>query len=251
MDVFKNILLNSIWIIIFSFVSALILWCNSRRKNKRFKNVLDSHTNTIKKLYIKLTFKKGFENVFFLVIKILYLISDAIQTVIRFFSYINSVGDYKTCKRINYDSVIGYIVFGYLILLCIFWFCCDGNICFVGIVIWRLYSITIRKLWEFVSIGKDRAFSSYHRTAIFTLLNILELLFGFSYLYRYNQVIIDKSLKAFLFPFHIFITMGWSDYIGELCVHQTWLIGFNILSFFIIISAFFSNMANVKYTNKK
>jgi hypothetical protein len=245
MDNIWNYISHLSLIIIFTLINIVILLCCSRFSNKDLFNGLYNQLFELKLSWTRLKNNKSVVNILSCILLLLQLTSDPFINIIRLFST-KTMDGFQFFQSKLY-TVYEYFTLGYFICMYVIWECKESSLISAVIVIWLLYTITLRKLFEFVTLGKDRPFSGYTRTVILTMINIVQLLFGFSFLYRYNQIITDINLKALLFPFYVFTRFGYTEYTVNLCPSQAWLVGFNILSFFIVITAFFTRMSNVEY----
>ncbi|MBU1078389.1 MAG: hypothetical protein KKH98_13915 [Spirochaetes bacterium] len=181
----------------------------------------------------------------------LYVLCDVNFNIIRHFTK-----DKENKNHIRYHNIIDRLIILYMILSILIFslgsfpglFLYQLGIIFI---VWRILSILITKLQEIFRIQhkiSNRSMFSLNRTLYLTGFNFFELIFEFSCLYIFFNLISNKT-DAFLGVLNIFASFGISPKINPLCIRQKILIIVQIFIFMEFIIFFISNIMNLNYEN--
>jgi hypothetical protein len=223
--------------------------CYKEYKNeKKLKNKLDNRVENIV-FWIKNESKWLFEKLFLMLVYIPYLIIDCFNNIILYF----------TKEYENRDILIDILVLFYFALgiyiynnkLTLF-----NRVCFEHFTItffkWRIITIVFIKLNEIFSWQFQGAkYFSFNRTLIFFLINFIEIVIGYSFLYTtsYFRVFTKRNLSTIIKTLDIFT--NWNLPNDNLCLNQQILVLTQIIVFILIISSFIGIMVNFKFKGNK
>jgi hypothetical protein len=125
------------------------------------------------------------------------------------------------------------------------------EIIIINIFIWRLTHIFFIKLNE-ISIFKksNLTFESFNRTFILFILNFIEIIIIYSFLYstQFYNIINERNFQTIVNTLLVF--NNWYIEGKTFCVMQNLLILSQVFIFIIIISLFIGNITNVNYKSE-
>ncbi len=120
---------------------------------------------------------------------------------------------------------------------------------FLEFFVWRIFNILIIRLNEISTFKKkDIKYISFFRTFLFFIINLIEIVVGYSFLYTSSlfKIFPDRTFATILKTLNIFTNWNISN-VDELCSIQILLILSQIFVFITIISVLLSNLYGLKY----
>ncbi len=160
-------------------------------------------------------------------------------------------------KKINYYSVVDIYLLLVLIIELIVWNYKPDSIFFSSCFLFIIYSITIIKLNEIITLEKDKPALGYkiyslNRTFILSIINFFELFLSFSYIYKNINIINQLDIDSIFITFNTFLSGGvFQNKNIVICQNQKNYIALQLFSFFIFIFIFITNISNLSYKNKQ
>lgn len=244
-----------IFFIALNIVISYVLLCYGKRKQNMFYNqciILCIDFRTDRKNPRISLIPYFFTSLFELVRNF----SDFFYNLIRYKSWYSYKGNpiFIICKKkCNFYSIVDILILFYLIVGILIWEY-DSSPCLTFFFIWRILNITSVKISELNSIRQKRTgpnyeFSTFTRLFYLTLINVVEFMFGFSYLYHVNVVpgIDMKNSESLIRVLNIISLIGDKIRLENLCFIQKFFIFWNIFLIFIVISVFISSLGNLDY----
>ena len=237
-------------ILIINFiVNFLILWlCGyySRRYLRRnlLEQGLSSTLQTLRTGQYSLIEKLYLRGVYFC-----YYLMDLPQNLLR--ARYDKKEDRK--RRMDYRSSVDLLVLIYAVVTVILFVTKLNPALISSYFVWRLFVIVISKLQIVSEIGmpgRRHTVSSFNRILVLSILNFIELVVGFSYLYFYFGIYPRIDLELVLNVLKIFVTLGIPTVFTYGCPSQKILLMLQIITFIIFFVFFIANITSLKYKER-
>jgi|GEM_PF-5758377 len=210
------------------------------------KNI-KNQKNLLGKLFLISSYLFNFIDIFYNLLK---LTSCSIGKHIKYCNCYNNLCNLCKSKKIN-DYLTDILIIFYLILLILIYtfFKYQDAFIFSLIIIWRITAILIFKIRELTNMGigiYKNIITSFPRSLLILTINFIEIILGFSYLNYYFKIyeLSKNRYEAILDTLLFFITIKW-DY-KYMFITQKHLLLFQIITYFIFILVFITNIANLR-----
>ena len=178
------------------------------------------------------------------------MVIDPIGNFIRLY-----LGTSQENKRTS-NNLIDWLVISLLVASVVAYYAFDANEWWLAsFYIWLVLDILFHKLKEIVDIAQpsqEGDVTSTRRTVILSLLNIVQLLFAYAFLYRYSGIIEKNALTdGLFFAFKVFTTQGIDETMVIPCVPQRVLLISQLSVLLIVVIVFIGNMFNIQDERRK
>jgi hypothetical protein len=249
--------------LIFSFsIINLILYLISRKCKK--SNILQDHYTKIYNNNNKNFLYKNSSILTIIYIHVIYFLLCFSGTLVVNFIRLKSRERFNKiyfkmffCKKnFNYYSIIDLYVLLIFFIEIIIWNLIPESIFFSSFFLLSIYSITLIKLNEVFTLEPKKSALKYEiysltRTLLLSIINFIELLLSFSYIYKNLNIISNLDINSIFITFNTFLSGGIFPNNNNICQTQKNYILFEMFALFIFIMIFISNIKNLSYKDDK